>query len=327
MVIQVSQPMLPPHLRFATFYPKPSRADYRGFARWVGRAIAAFWASTGERNTHERKPTKRIAGRKERRTPLTIHGGGVPRVGKRWSQSVDVFLWRLLLSRGRRTRRPFSSPVSLCTSSSSKTICTHIRSCPYLLRWNFEALRSGSWPLAGPFGCPWAPGSVEATRAGPPAPVVSPVVSTLFKGTWASWPKRPGLIRQPRPLLVRCAAAMAGARYGATGASRRLGGAPFGARQIGLRLAQNVIHCSRCSAYVSILSFAPDVPHTTDQGTSQPALASMGVPSAREHVVPARFSGIQPSTYVVMYASFPVLRGKGAKVRHLATPLLCAFEK
>lgn len=350
-IIQVSQPMLLPHVLFATLYHNHRERFVEALCGGSVERIPAFWSAMQGSNLYERNPVKTFAGHKERCIPLSIHGDGVPitGVGKSWSKSVEVFSWSSLLSHGATIKTSFLIWGFFWHLVIKQDGLNAYQKFSKILCWSFEALLSGKWPLVNPFGRPWAPGSVDANRAGTPLADGFFACLYLVKGDLDFMAKAFGLAwaTSLSPCsLCRCNASDTPWTDGRQTAAwrRTIWGATDWAASRPDR------HPLFKLQGVSILSFVPDVLHTMHLGTYQYAFASVlktlthysmggtieqnlaqvweSIRSYyREHNVPVRFSDIKPSMYAGTDASFPTLKGKAAEVRHLAAPLLFTFEK
>lgn len=102
--------------------------------------------------------------------PLSIHGDGVPvsGVGKAWSQSVDAFSWRSMLSRGSTLLTNYLMFIIykfLKVTTEGRGTYEKFFS---VLAWSLRALWDGRWPTTDASGAPFPAGSSDARRAGTP---------------------------------------------------------------------------------------------------------------------------------------------------------------
>jgi hypothetical protein len=103
---------------------------------------------------------------KSRFIPIFLHGDGTPitGIGKTWSKSSQIWNWGSLLARGSTVEVVFwiwSCYKVYLTDPARKRFWK-------IFVWSLRAMQRGLWPSSNWDGSDWAPGSVDAVRAGKP---------------------------------------------------------------------------------------------------------------------------------------------------------------
>lgn len=175
-----SHTILLPHELFATIFTHHSDVFYKSVCGGGVSNVELFWSNMQGHPAYRDHPVRLRTEHLSKAIPLSLHGDGVPvsGVGKSWSQSVDVYSWASMLSKGRTTDTMYLIYLlnpKLCVKLPGKNVQDSFFT---LLKWSFYWLFVGKWPLRDHEEKPYPPGSPEADKAG------TPLAGVFFGTLW-----------------------------------------------------------------------------------------------------------------------------------------------